>query len=178
MPPLDPGLFFFLVLILVLLGFLLIVGLFAFIQHARDRAATLLLERERLEAQLTLKRELIQRNLPPHELEQAVKLLKLDETPAATPPAPARTEQQLEAEILERLALLDGMTAADLEQVFPLVRAADRDTKEAALALMENLAENEPDAELVLASVRSLCRPADRPRADGKSLELSEHFTR
>jgi hypothetical protein len=179
MPFSDPGVVVFPAIFLIFFGFLFLVILLGVRQHARSQAAALELERDRLEAQVALKRELIQRNLPPHELEQALKLLKLDEELAGTPgKTAARTEPQLVAAIAEYLAVLDGISPDELESILGLVRAADRETKEATIDLLANLAEHEPGAEVVLASVRSLCRPVDMPRTDGPPLELSTHITR
>jgi hypothetical protein len=143
------------------------------------------LQRERLNAAVALKRELIQRGLPPQELEQAVKLLKLDEEPAVAPawPRPQQTDGQLNAGIAEQLALLEEVSPEGIEQVISLVRVADRNGKEAALELLENLQAKrdegaETQGEVVLAAVRSLCRPANKLREDGKPLELAERITR
>jgi hypothetical protein len=149
----------------------------------RVQADATALARERIDAQVALKRELIQRGLPPQELEQAIKLLKLDEPPDETPQAAGKrrrgelTDQDLVGEMISHLAALDGISPQDLEQVIGLVRAADYDTKGAALNLVAVLAQS-AEAEIVLAAVRSLCRPADKPRLEVKSLELSEHITR
>jgi hypothetical protein len=143
------------------------------------------LQRERLNAEVTLKRELIQRGLPAEELEKAIQLLKLDEPPApVSRPLSTRTGGQLDGEIVEHLALLEEVSPEGIEQAVSLVRAADRDGKEAALALLENLHEKkqeegiETQGEVVLAAVRSLCRPAEKPREEAKALELAERFTR
>jgi hypothetical protein len=182
---LQPEYGFFLVSILVFFGFLLVFMLSSFRYHARVQADATALARERLAAQIALKRELIQRGLSPQELEQAVKLLKLDEEPAPKPAPPlprsheGKSDQQLVAEVAAWLAGQDGVAAEDLEQVLGLVRDADRETKIAALDLLENIAAA-AETDLVLASVRSLCQPAakTRPPADGMPLELSSHITR
>jgi hypothetical protein len=143
------------------------------------------LQRERLDAQVALKRELIQRGLPPHELEQAIRLLKLDEEPQAVP-APemprsyeGKSDQQLVAEVAGLLAGFVEVSAKDVEQILGLVRDADRDTKLVAIEFLESMA-GSAGTELVLASVRSLCQPAAkaRPAADNIPLELSSHITR
>jgi hypothetical protein len=149
----------------------------------RVQADATALARERLDAQFALKRELIQRGLPPQELEQAIKLLRLDEPPDETLRAAAKrrrgelTDQDLVGEMITHLAALDGISPQDLEQVIGLVRAADYDTKGVALNLVAGLAQS-AEADVVLTAVRSLCRPAEKPRPEVKSLELSEHITR
>jgi hypothetical protein len=174
---------FFFVSILIFFGFLLVFMLSSFRYHARVQADATALARERLAAQVALKRELIQRGLPPHELEQALRLLKLDEEPQTAPaPAPPRSyegksDQQLVAEVAARLAGEDEVSAQDLEHVLGLVRDADRDTKVAALDLLENIAAS-AETDLVLASLRSLCQPVEKPHAVDKPLELSSHITR
>jgi hypothetical protein len=165
----------------------LIVLILAILRYnMRALADATALQRERL----NLKRELIQRGLPAQELEQAITLLKLNEDPAAAAAwaRPKRfdgqpTDGQIDAGVAEHLALLDEVSPERLEQTISLVRATDRDGKEAALALLENLQEKreegvEPQGEVVLAAVRSLCRPADKPREEGKSVEIAERITR
>jgi hypothetical protein len=141
------------------------------------------LARERLSAVCTLKRELLQRGLPPHELEQAIQLLKLDEPPDVVPALKlprnntGKTDQQLEAEILARLAVLDNVDPVELQEIGGLLRGAGRETKEATLSLVGELEEN-AGGDVVVAAVRSLCRPAEKPPANGLPLETSSRITR
>jgi hypothetical protein len=177
-----------LLLALILSGAVCLLALILAVLRYNMRALTdaTLLQRERLEAEVALKRELIQRGLPVEELEKAIQLLKLDEPPpaAANRPLSTLTGGQLDAEIVEHLALLEEVSPEGIEQAISLVRAADRDGKEAAHALLENLHAKkeiqgiETQGEVVLAAVRSLCRPANKPREDGKALELAERITR
>ena len=181
---LDSPLAFMLIVIVMVFAFVLVPVLASFRQARRAQADATLLARERLEAQVALKRELIQRGLPPHELEQTIKLLKLDELAEEPPDATSRgrnarkSEQQLEADILEGLALLDGVSPEDVEQSFALLRGADREKKMAVLDLVGKLRFSSAEASVILAAVRSLCQPAETPREELPSLEISSHIKR
>jgi hypothetical protein len=155
--------------------------------NLRALADATALKREYLNAEVALKRDLIQRGLPVEEMEKAIQLLKLEEPPAAAAnrPPSTLTGGQLDAEIVEHLALLEGVSPDGIEQVISLVRVADRDGKEAARVLLENLQAKkelegiETQGEVVLAAVRSLCRPSEKPREEAKlPLELSSRITR
>jgi hypothetical protein len=139
-----------------------------------------LLQRERLEAEVNLKRDLIQRGIPAEELEKAVQALQLNESPVASMARisrDSRTDEQLEGEIIRSIALLDDVTPEGIEQAVSQVRSASRERKVAALELLEELAEHPAEGDVKLAAVRSLLRPVEKQSDEPKSLELSSHVT-
>jgi hypothetical protein len=145
--------------------------------NLRALADATALQRERLNVEAGLKRELIQRGLPPHELEQAVKLLKLDEPPPP-PPGQRRASADLVGEFVRMAVQIPRLPPEGLEEMIALVRAADAATQLNAVNVVTALAIQEVDGPVALAALRSLLRPAEKPRTDGVPLELSSHITR
>jgi hypothetical protein len=144
--------------------------------NLRALADATALQRERLQAETSLKRELSQRGLPPQELEQAVKVLHLDEPP---PAARVPDNELSEAEFATIVCSLEGITPQAVEEILTLVRAADGTGKRTALSVIQGLMGRGVEAgPLALAAVRSLCRPTERPPEEAQMLELSSHVTR
>jgi hypothetical protein len=168
-----------LILALILSGAVCLLALILAVLRYNMRVLTdaTLLQRERLEADLALKRELIQRGLPPQELEQTIKLLKLDEPPSVAPHQPGEAEAA-EAEFVKAAVLLEKVPPEGLEEVVALLRAADEPRKCNALSVVREFVDNGVEGPVALAALRSLLRSEEKPRGDGRPLELSTHITR
>jgi hypothetical protein len=145
--------------------------------NLRALADATALRREQLNAEMSLKRELIQRGRPPLELEHAIKLLKLDEPPPA-PNTPDPFGDWGEAEFAKRAASLEKITPEDLEEVIALVRAVDGPRKRAALSVLAALADQGVEGPVAVAAIRSLFRSTERPNGDAVPQELESHVTR
>jgi hypothetical protein len=145
--------------------------------HLRALADATALQRERLNVESGLKRELIQRGLPPHELEQTIKLLRLDEPPPP-PPSQQRPGVDYVAEFVKMAVQLPKLPPEGLEEIIALVRAADEPHQRNAVTVVAGFVLQEIEGPVALAALRSLLRPAEKPRVDGLPLELSSHITR
>jgi hypothetical protein len=143
--------------------------------NLRALADATALQRERLNAETALKRELIQRGLAPPELEQTVKLLNLDESP---PAAPNPSGESSDAEFAKLLFSLEGITPQAIEEIITLVRTVDGPRRRAALSVINELMERGVEAgPFAVAAIRSLCRPPTLPLEEAKPLDLSSHVT-
>jgi hypothetical protein len=143
--------------------------------NMRVLAESTALQRERLNAEAGLKRELIQRGLPPHELEHTIKLLKLDEPP---PPAPGQIGDDHEAAFIKWVVQLDKMPPEGVEEVIALLRAADEARKRNAVIVVAEFVAQGVEGPVALAALRSLLRPPEKPREEMKAFELAERITR
>jgi len=140
--------------------------------NVRALADQTALQRDRQQAEMALKRELIQRGLPAQELERYVDLLRLADQQPASPtsfkpasPSPSRegagfSDEGLRAQLAQSIASLEDVSAEEIEQTLALVMAVDRDRQTAVLNLIEELSANETNPEATLAAVRALCRPS------------------
>jgi hypothetical protein len=145
-----------------------------FLYNYRALGHSTALQRERQNADLALKRELIQRGLPPQDLEQAIKVLQLDRstTSPASEADSADPDEQIEAAILARFAWFQELSPRDIEEAGTLVRAADRRRKEAVLYILNQQDPANTPAADMLAAIRSLCRPTERSR---EAMDLNPH---
>jgi hypothetical protein len=108
-------------------------------------------------------------------MEQAIKLLKLDQPeppPSMSWGTPESSDEDLEADFITRFTQLENVTPEAVEQAGLLFRAVERSRKEAAIEILSNLEGSETEAEIVLAAIRSLCAPTERPR---EATELNRH---
>jgi hypothetical protein len=171
----SPGQFLALVAIVLGAVCLIAITLTTYGYNLRALADSTALQRERFNADLALKRDLLQRGLSPQELEQTIKLLKLDEPPPL--PVSGPSEEDAEVEFCALATHLEQLSPQALEEVIALVRAADAGHKRTALAVLRNLVARGVEGPVALAAIRSVCRPRERLRDEAKPLELSAHVT-
>jgi hypothetical protein len=87
----------------------------------------------------------------------AIGISLFGQSPGATSDGEVRTQLAI------RLASLQGATAEDLEKTLALIMAADRDRLNAARSLVGQLAPRGVGADVILATVRTVCSSSGRP---------------
>jgi hypothetical protein len=154
-------------MIAVVLGFIL---LFTFIlaiyrYNVRALADQTTLQRERQQAEMNLKRELIQRGLPAQELERYVDLLRLADQPPPAPSAPQGStnlsDEGLRVRLAQDIASLEDIEGEDIEKTLALLTDASRERQTAVLKLIEDLTASGAETGVILAAIRSLGRMSD-----------------
>jgi hypothetical protein len=79
-------------------------------------------------------------------------------------PRPRPTsDEEVRTQLAIRLASLKGAMAEDLEKTLALIMAVDRERLIAAMSLVDQLAFREVGADVILATVRTLCSSSGRP---------------
>lgn len=154
----------YLVGICALLVSILAIILAVYRYSVRALADQTALQRDRQQADLALKRELIQRGLPSPELERYVDLLRLADrlpAPISSPGATGPSDEGLQVKLAESIASLEEISPSEIEQTMALLVTADRDRQAAVLSLIEELTSNDINPKATLAAVRSLCRPSE-----------------
>lgn len=115
--------------------------------YVRALADETALKRERQEAELALKRELIQKGLSTDELARRLELLRLDE--------PRDTDA--EANLVKNLALLPDLPGETIESTLNLIHGIGPARQQAILGVVEELIGQDAASPAVIAAVRSMC---------------------
>lgn len=143
------------------------------------------LAREKQQGELTLKQELLRRNVPTEDLKKALDALQIAEDPLAAPPRPtpapvpalpAGTDESLRAKVVKDLVYLgDDVESETIEETVTLVAAADRATLLTLSPLLDELARLGVEGDKVFATIAAMCKAArQRPAPAPEPARLAE----